>query len=126
MRAEPDEYDGSWKEALEVEFEAFLQFLFPEVHAGIDWSQAPEFLEQELRQITPEAAIGLKIADKLAKVRRAITRQRSSSWLTFARRPPGGTTSRGAGRSCAWCATCTSTVGRGSAFAESFGSSSGS
>ena len=34
-----DDYDSPWKEALERYLPDFLALLFPEAHAGIDWSQ---------------------------------------------------------------------------------------
>ena len=54
MNTPPAEYDNPWKEALEEEFESFLALCFPEVHAGIDWSQPVEFLDKELQQIAPD------------------------------------------------------------------------
>ncbi len=54
--------------AIEVYFEAFLALLFPEVHAGIDWSRGYEFLDKELQQVTREAELGSRVVDKLARV----------------------------------------------------------
>ena len=61
-------YDEPWKEALEVYFEAFVQFFFPAMHADIDWNRKPEFLDKELEKITPQAETGKGFVDKLVKV----------------------------------------------------------
>ena len=63
-----DDYDSPWKEALERYFPQFLELLFPEVHAGIDWSQGYEFLDIELQQVTRDAELGRRLADKLVQV----------------------------------------------------------
>ncbi|MCP4346718.1 MAG: hypothetical protein GY795_14470 [Desulfobacterales bacterium] len=42
------DYDSPWKEAVEVYFEAFMLFFFPNIHDEIDWSMGYEFLEKEL------------------------------------------------------------------------------
>lgn len=31
------DFDSPWKEALEVYFEAFMLFCFPDIHADTDW-----------------------------------------------------------------------------------------
>jgi len=66
--AEADDYDSPWKEILEVYFEAFLAFFFPEAHADIDWAREPEFLDKELQQVTREAELGRRYVDKLVRV----------------------------------------------------------
>ena len=63
------DWDGAWKEAIQQFFPAFLQLLFPDVYAIIDWTQEPIFLEQELRQVTRRAKRGKGAVDKLARVR---------------------------------------------------------
>ncbi|MDR1284431.1 MAG: DUF4351 domain-containing protein [Opitutaceae bacterium] len=64
------DYDGAWKEALEIYLRPFLELCFPEVAAGIDWSQKPEFLDQDLQQLTRDSELGLQRVDKLVKVKR--------------------------------------------------------
>ena len=44
-----NDYDSPWKEALERYLPDFLPLLFPEAHAGIDWSNGYEFLDKELQ-----------------------------------------------------------------------------
>jgi hypothetical protein len=69
------DWDGAWKEAIQQLFPAFLQLLFPDVYAIIDWRQEPVFLEQELRQVTRRAKRGKGAVDKLARVLRLDGRQ---------------------------------------------------
>jgi hypothetical protein len=62
------DYDSPWREALDLYFELFLAFFFPQAHADIDWSRGYETLETELQQVVREAALGRHRADKLVKV----------------------------------------------------------
>jgi hypothetical protein len=62
------DYDSPWKEALDVYFESFMQLCFPNIHKDIDWQRGYESLDMELREITRDAEIGNKVADKLVKV----------------------------------------------------------
>lgn len=62
-------FDAPWKIALERFLEPFLRLCFPKVHAFIDWSEAPVFLDPELQQIAPEHQEGPRSVDKLVRVR---------------------------------------------------------
>ena len=62
------EYDSPWKEALDLYFEAFLAFFFPQAHHEIDWARGYEMLDKELQQVVREAEMGRHLADKLVKV----------------------------------------------------------
>jgi hypothetical protein len=62
------DFDSPWKEILERYFESFLAFLFPIAHAEIDWSRGYIFLDKELQQVTRDAELGRRIADKLIQV----------------------------------------------------------
>ena len=62
------EYDSPWKEALDLYFEAFLAFFFPQAYADIEWARDYAPLETELQQVIREAALGPQRADKLVKV----------------------------------------------------------
>lgn len=64
------DYDSPWKEALEQFLPQCLALFLPQVHADIDWSLSVDFLETELQQITPAAAVGRRVVDKLVRVRR--------------------------------------------------------
>jgi len=65
-RAPRDNFDGPWKDVLEALFEPFLGFLFPGVHAEIDWSERPEFLDKELQRLRRGGR--RRGVDKLARV----------------------------------------------------------
>lgn len=69
MMPEAD-YDSPWKEALEQYLPQCLALFLPQVHADIDWSRDFAFLDTELQRVTPESAIGRRVVDKLAQVRR--------------------------------------------------------
>ncbi len=45
------DYDGAWKEALEVYFPQFMAFFFPDAHDDINWEVGYEFLDKELQKI---------------------------------------------------------------------------
>lgn len=63
-----DSFDSPWKDIIELYFEAFVLFFFPDIHAEIDWSRGYEFLDQELSQVVRDAELGKRLADKLVKV----------------------------------------------------------
>lgn len=60
--------DAPWKEAIELYFQEFMTFFFPELAPQIDWKQPYEFLDKELQQVVRDADLGRRWADKLAKV----------------------------------------------------------
>jgi hypothetical protein len=64
------EYDSPWKQMLQLYFEDFMQFFFPQAHAQIDWSRGFEFLDQELQQVVRDAELGKRLIDKLVKIYR--------------------------------------------------------
>ena len=68
MSEQRADYDSPWKEALERYFEPFMAFFFPQAHRDIEWSRGYEFLDKELQQVTPDAALGRRRVDKLMKV----------------------------------------------------------
>jgi hypothetical protein len=76
------DYDSPWKEALDLYFERFLAFFFPQAHADIDWARGHETLETELQQVVREAALGPQRADKLVNTE-ALRRDRVSSLISF-------------------------------------------
>ena len=63
-----NDYDSPWKDIISRFFQEFMQFFFPDICKEIDWSKEHEFLDTELSQITGDAEIGKRIADKLVKV----------------------------------------------------------
>ncbi|MCC5670337.1 cytosolic protein [Nostoc sp. CHAB 5784] len=62
------EYDSPWKQILQLYFEEFMLFFFPQVHGEIDWTRQPEFLDKELEQVVRDAELGSRLADKLVKI----------------------------------------------------------
>jgi hypothetical protein len=60
--------DSPWKEALDVYFDAFMAFCFPEIHSDINWLRGYESLDTELQEVVRDAETGRRLADKLVKV----------------------------------------------------------
>jgi hypothetical protein len=78
MDTPASDFDGAWKEALERFFEPFLAFLFPQVHAGIDWTQPVLFQDTALQQVAPDEPQGKQHVDKLVRV---VRRDGTATWL---------------------------------------------
>ena len=76
--------DGAWKRVLGELLREFVAFALPGLHLEVDWSRAPVFLEQELRPILRQAALGRRVGD-LRRPPRARTKARSSSSSSKAR-----------------------------------------
>lgn len=68
MTEQTTDYDSPWKEVIEAYFPRFLEFFFPQVYAEIEWNRPYEFLDTELQQLEPDAEIGKRLVDKVAKV----------------------------------------------------------
>ena len=64
-----NDYDGAWKEALRQHFEAFVRDYFPAIHALIDWTVLPEWLDKELTQVLPQPGQRSRFVDLLVNVR---------------------------------------------------------
>ncbi|MFV2070285.1 MAG: hypothetical protein ACC645_25240, partial [Pirellulales bacterium] len=62
------EFDGPWKESLDVYFESFLQLCFPAIHREIDWGRGYQPLDKELQKLSPQGETGHRIVDKLMRV----------------------------------------------------------
>ena len=64
------DFDTRWKELIYAFVEEFIQYFLPNLYENVDFSVAPEFLEQELHKLfADEERKGKKISDKLIKVR---------------------------------------------------------
>jgi len=48
--------------------EDFFALFFPAIHAAINWTRRPEFLDKELQQVVRDADLGRRLADKLVRV----------------------------------------------------------
>ncbi len=64
------DYDSAWKDVLRTFFPQFMELLFPQIHADIDWSRGVEFLDTELQKVVRDAELGRRFADKLVRVYR--------------------------------------------------------
>jgi hypothetical protein len=62
------DYDSPWKEVIESFFPSFLEYFFLDAYTVIDWEKDYEFLDTELQQLEPDAEIGKRLVDKVAKV----------------------------------------------------------
>ncbi|MBD2472189.1 cytosolic protein [Nostoc sp. FACHB-145] len=69
-KAPQTEYDSPWKQILQLYFQDFMLFFFPQAHREIDWSKGFEFLDQELQQVVRDAELGKRLIDKLVKIYR--------------------------------------------------------
>ncbi|BAT55279.1 hypothetical protein NOS3756_42580 [Nostoc sp. NIES-3756] len=65
MTEQSTDYDSPWKEVIELYFPRFLEFFFTQAYAEIDWTRP---LDNELQQLEPDAEIGRRLVDKVAKV----------------------------------------------------------
>jgi len=63
-----DQYDSPWKGAIELYFQEFMAFYFPDAYTEIDWSREHVFLDQELRAVVQDAELGTRFVDRLVRV----------------------------------------------------------
>jgi hypothetical protein len=63
-----DDFDSPWKEALDAYLPEFLALCAPWMFAEIEWSRGYDTLDQELIQVTRDAELGRRLADKLVRV----------------------------------------------------------
>ncbi|BCL37863.1 transposase [Nostoc sp. MS1] len=68
MTEQSTDYDSPWKEVIELYFPRFLEFFFTQAYTEIDWTRPYEFLDNELQQLEPDAEIGRRLVNKVAKV----------------------------------------------------------
>ena len=62
------DYDGAWKELLDVYFQPFLQFCFPASAREVNRAKPVNFLDKELEEVVRDAESGKLRADKLVRV----------------------------------------------------------
>jgi hypothetical protein len=75
----PDnDFDGPWKEVLDLYLEDAIALFFADAHRDIDWSRGYEGLETELQQVAPEGERGAQAVDKLIKV---FLRDGTDAWV---------------------------------------------
>ena len=62
------DFDGAWKETVEVFLPALLELILPAIAGEIDWSQGFQFLDSELRSLFPKEGARRQHVDKLIRV----------------------------------------------------------
>jgi hypothetical protein len=69
MTQVPAKLDNLWQNLIEVYFENFMEFFFPQIHKLIDWNRSREFLEKERQSLVRGAHLKRTCAEKLVTVR---------------------------------------------------------
>ncbi|MBF0103230.1 MAG: cytosolic protein, partial [Desulfobacterales bacterium] len=77
---ETDDYDNPWKEMLTYYLKSFMYFFFPWAARDIDWKRGYLFLDKELQQVSRDAELGKRYADKLVRVFR---KDQTEIWVLF-------------------------------------------
>jgi hypothetical protein len=62
------EFDAPWKKILDIYFEDFVSYCWPERHSEIDWQKGYKSLDKDLSKIARNAPITNRIIDKLMEV----------------------------------------------------------
>src|SRR5438270_756188 len=65
MSSPKSEFDTPWKDILDIYFEQFIAYCWPERHSEIDWNHGYKSLDKELSKIDRGAPIGNRIVAKL-------------------------------------------------------------
>ena len=68
MTTPPNDFDSPWKDATDEYLQGFFALFHPNIHADIDWSRLPVFLDKEFQRIMRGAAIGRRVVDRLVRV----------------------------------------------------------
>jgi hypothetical protein len=64
------DYDGFWKEVIELYFQPFIEFFYPKAAQDIDWSRGFAFLDKEFQKLNRNGITGKNIVDKLVRIYR--------------------------------------------------------
>jgi hypothetical protein len=64
----PIDFDGAWKDIIELFLPEFIAFFLPKLHVEIDYNVEPTYLEQELQHILETKGYKKKTTDKLIKM----------------------------------------------------------
>ncbi len=70
MSESKSEFDTHWKKILDIYFEQFIDYCWPDKHLEIDWQKGYKMLDKELGKIAKNTPIGNRIVDKLIEVYR--------------------------------------------------------
>lgn len=63
------DFDSSWKAVIDKFTEQFFEFYFYDIYTLIDFTEPFQFMDKELQKIFSRSKSGLKVADKLIKVK---------------------------------------------------------
>ncbi|MBP9764674.1 MAG: hypothetical protein KBD03_05070 [Gammaproteobacteria bacterium] len=68
MKKNKPEFDGPWKDILDIYFEQFIAYCFPSKYAEIDWNTGYSMRDKELTKATRQSKTGKKVVDKLVEI----------------------------------------------------------
>jgi hypothetical protein len=68
MEKHKPEFDGPWKDILDIYFEHFIAYCWPSKYHEIDWNKGYTMLDKELTKVTRQSETGQKVADKLVQI----------------------------------------------------------
>lgn len=68
MAKNKSEFDGPWKDILDIYFEEFIAFCWPSKYHEIDWTKGFKMRDKELTKISRGTKTGRKVVDKLVEV----------------------------------------------------------
>lgn len=68
MKKNKPEFDGPWKDILDIYFEQFIAYCWPSKYSEIDWTKGYLMRDKELSKIAPQSQTGQKVADKLVQI----------------------------------------------------------
>ncbi len=63
------DFDGFWKEALDLALRDVVRLASPDAEAAIDWDAGVEAVDKEFQPAAPDESAGVRFVDKLARVR---------------------------------------------------------
>jgi hypothetical protein len=68
MKKNKPEFDGPWKDILDIYFEQFIAYCWPSKYAEIDWNTGYSMRDKELTKATRQSKTGKKVVDKLVEI----------------------------------------------------------
>ena len=72
------DFDGAWKDIIELFLQEFIAFFLPKLHEAIDYSVPPTYLDKELQHILETKGYKKKTTDKLIKMQ---LKNGKSKWI---------------------------------------------
>ena len=68
MSVPASDFDGGWKETVEVFLPSLIELFLPTVAGNIDWNRGFDFLDSELRSLFPKRGARRRRVDKLVRI----------------------------------------------------------